>query len=112
MGLQFFSRRRQCTMSSHSSYRTASESEDIERNGLAGTISGSQSHPAFQSGPTQQLYNSNEYYPKDDDDRPFSNFHLSRKLNNAETRNVVACWFIQVLKIKFSVFHADYLAIP
>lgn len=45
-----------------------------------------QRHDIVQSGPTQPLNNSNEYYPQDDDHRHFSNFHFSRKLNNGETQ--------------------------
>ncbi|GFW64088.1 RNase H domain-containing protein [Trichonephila clavipes] len=44
-------------------------------------------HGIVQSGPAQQLNNSDEYYPKDDDPRHFSNFHFSRKLNNEETQH-------------------------
>lgn len=50
-------------------------------------ITDSQRHDIVQSGPTQQLNNSDEDYPKDDDHRHFSNFHFLRKLNNGETQH-------------------------
>lgn len=50
-------------------------------------ITDSQRHDIVQSGPTQQLNNSDEDYPKDDDHRHFSNFHFSRKLINGETQH-------------------------
>ncbi|KAL4721540.1 hypothetical protein ACJJTC_001076 [Scirpophaga incertulas] len=42
-----------------------------------------------RSGPTQQLNSGDEYYPKgdDNDNRHFSNFYFSRKLNNGETQH-------------------------
>ncbi|GFX09795.1 TTF-type domain-containing protein [Trichonephila clavipes] len=43
-------------------------------------------HDIVQRDFTQQLNNSDEYYPKDDYHRHFSNFHLSRKLSNDETQ--------------------------
>lgn len=47
-------------------------------------ITDSQRHDIVQSGPTQQLKNSDEEYPKDEDHRHFSNFYFTRKLNNGE----------------------------
>ncbi|GFX16995.1 TTF-type domain-containing protein [Trichonephila clavipes] len=69
-------------------------------------------HDIAQSSPTQQLNNIYKYYPMYEDHRHFSNFHFLRKLNKGETHNATAGWFIQVLKIKFSVTHADYVAVP
>ncbi|GFW08229.1 zinc finger MYM-type protein 5 [Trichonephila clavipes] len=50
-------------------------------------------HDIALNDPTQQLYNSDEYYPKDDDDRHFSNFHFSRKLNNGRNSQR-RCWLV------------------
>ncbi|GBP13472.1 hypothetical protein EVAR_4221_1 [Eumeta japonica] len=49
-------------------------------------ITDSQRRDIVQSGPTQQL-NDDEYYPKGDDQRHFSNFYFSKKLNNGETQH-------------------------
>ncbi|GFV08457.1 hypothetical protein TNCV_2936731 [Trichonephila clavipes] len=43
-------------------------------------------HDIIRSGPTRQLNNSDDYYPKTDDPRHFSKIHFSRKLNNNETQ--------------------------
>ncbi|CAH0669123.1 unnamed protein product [Spodoptera exigua] len=50
-------------------------------------ITDSQRRDIVRSGPTQQLNSGDEYYPKGDDHRHFSNFYFSRKLNNGETQH-------------------------
>lgn len=49
-------------------------------------ITDTQRRDIVRSGPTQQLNSGDVYYPKGDDNRHFSNFYLSRKLNNGETQ--------------------------
>ncbi|GFW70624.1 hypothetical protein TNCV_1624561 [Trichonephila clavipes] len=70
-------------------------------------------HDIVQEGPTQQLNTSEEYYPKDDDHRHFSNFHLSRKLNNRETQRHRSLVYSSSKNkyVSSYVFHADYLGI-
>ena len=50
-------------------------------------ITDTQRRDIVRSGPTQQLNSGDEYYPKGDDNRHFSNFYFSRKLNNGETQH-------------------------
>lgn len=50
-------------------------------------ITDTQRRDIVRSGPAQQLNSGDEYYPKGDDNRHFSNFYFSKKLNNGETQH-------------------------
>ncbi|XP_069963873.1 zinc finger MYM-type protein 1-like [Bactrocera oleae] len=50
-------------------------------------ITDTQRRDIVRSGPTQQLNSGDEYYPKGDDNRHFSNFYFSRKLKIGETQH-------------------------